>query len=47
MEDVARTFPTPRIGHVDEVARAVMFLASDEATLLTGMDLDVTAGYLA
>jgi NAD(P)-dependent dehydrogenase (short-subunit alcohol dehydrogenase family) len=47
MEEIARSFPTPRIGHVDEVARAVMFLASDEATLLTGMDLDVTAGYLA
>lgn len=47
LEQMARSFPTPRIGHVDEVARAVMFLASDDATLLTGMDLDVTAGFLA
>ncbi|MBD2681950.1 hypothetical protein H6H03_31325 [Nostoc paludosum FACHB-159] len=30
-----------------EMAEAVMFLASNQATSLTGMDLDVTGGYLA
>lgn len=47
LEGIAKMFSMPRIGSTDEVARAVMFLASDEATLLTGMDLDVTGGYLA
>ncbi|WP_264320038.1 SDR family oxidoreductase [Zarconia navalis] len=31
----------------EEMARAVMFLASDEATFINGMDLDVTGGQLA
>lgn len=43
----AATFVTPRIMTTDEIARAVMFLASDEATSITGMDLDVTGGQLA
>ena len=30
-----------------EMARSVLFLASDEATPLDGMDLDVTGGQLA
>ena len=43
----ARTFVTPRIMTVDEIARAVMFLASGDASSVTGMDLDVTGGQLA
>jgi NAD(P)-dependent dehydrogenase (short-subunit alcohol dehydrogenase family) len=31
----------------NEMARAVMFLASDEASCVNGMDLDVTGGQLA
>jgi NAD(P)-dependent dehydrogenase (short-subunit alcohol dehydrogenase family) len=31
----------------DEIARAVMFLASEEATSISGMDLDATGGQLA
>lgn len=46
-EEVVKTMPTPRIGRTDEIARAVMFLASDDATLVTGMDLDITGGFLA
>jgi NAD(P)-dependent dehydrogenase (short-subunit alcohol dehydrogenase family) len=30
----------------EEMARAVMFLASDEASVITGMDMDATGGYL-
>lgn len=44
---IANTFTTPRIMNTDEIARTVMFLASDEATSVTGMDLDVTGGQLA
>ena len=39
--------PIKRINTADEMARAVMFLASDDATSMTGMDLDVTGGWLA
>ena len=39
--------PIKRINTTDEMARAVMFLASDDATSMTGMDLDVTGGWLA
>lgn len=46
-DKVAATFVTPRVMTTDEIARAVMFLSSDEATSLTGMDLDVTGGQLA
>lgn len=46
-EQAAQTFVTPRIMTTDEIARAVMFLASDDATSVTGMDLDVTGGQLA
>jgi hypothetical protein len=31
----------------DEIASAVMFLASEDATSVTAMDLDVTGGQLA
>ncbi len=46
-EDMAPNFATPRIMTAPEMARAVMFLASDEATSINGMDLDVTGGQLA
>ncbi len=46
-EQAAPTFVTPRIMTADEIARTVMFLASEEATSVTGMDLDVTGGQLA
>jgi NAD(P)-dependent dehydrogenase (short-subunit alcohol dehydrogenase family) len=46
-EQMAPNFVTPRIMKTDEIAHAVMFLASDEATFVNGMDLDVTGGQLA
>ncbi len=46
-EQVAPNFTTPRIMDVKEMASAVMFLASDQATSMTGMDLDVTGGHMA
>jgi NAD(P)-dependent dehydrogenase (short-subunit alcohol dehydrogenase family) len=35
-----------RITTVEEMARTVMFLASDEASAITGTDIDVTAGQM-
>jgi NAD(P)-dependent dehydrogenase (short-subunit alcohol dehydrogenase family) len=46
-EAAAASFVTPRILTAEEIARAVMFLASDDASSVTGMNLDVTAGQLA
>lgn len=46
-DQMAPNFVTPRIMDPHEMAVGVMFLASDEATALNGMDLDATGGQLA
>ena len=46
-EAVTPTMVTQRIMTTEEMARAVMFLASDDASSLTGTDLDVTGGHFA
>ena len=43
---VAR-IPLGRFGDVDEVAKAALFLASDDASYVTGHTLAVDGGYLA
>ena len=39
--------PMGRIGSVDEVAHAVLFMASDDASYITGAELVVDGGYTA
>lgn len=39
--------PLPRLGTPDDVARAALFLASDEATFITGANLMVDGGWSA
>jgi NAD(P)-dependent dehydrogenase (short-subunit alcohol dehydrogenase family) len=37
--------PTARMAHPDEVAQAILFLASNDATCITGAYLPVDGGY--
>ena len=46
-EKVLATVPLGRAGTADEAAWAVLFLASDEASYITGTELVVDGGYLA
>jgi NAD(P)-dependent dehydrogenase (short-subunit alcohol dehydrogenase family) len=43
---VSRT-PMPRLGRPDDVANAALFLASDEATFMTGENILVDGGWMA
>ncbi len=44
---VTEKIPMGRIGSVEEVAYGVLFLASDEASYITGTELVIDGGYLA
>lgn len=43
---VAKEYPLKRIVNAEEIARAVMWLSSDDASCIVGMDVDATGGYL-
>jgi NAD(P)-dependent dehydrogenase (short-subunit alcohol dehydrogenase family) len=45
--DTLRRIPLGRIGTIDDVVAAALFLASDEASLVTGTSLLVDGGYTA
>lgn len=47
IEGFASVHPMKRLGRPDEPANAIVFLASDEASFVTGADLPVDGGYLA
>jgi NAD(P)-dependent dehydrogenase (short-subunit alcohol dehydrogenase family) len=42
-----RRTPLPRIGRPDDVANAALYLASDQATYMTGVNLMVDGGWMA
>ena len=43
-DEFARNVPLGRMGDPDEVAKAVSFLASDEASYVSGVELYVDGG---
>jgi NAD(P)-dependent dehydrogenase (short-subunit alcohol dehydrogenase family) len=45
--DLIARYPLGRLGRADEIARAIAFLASDEASFITGTCLVVDGGYTA
>ena len=47
LEAIKKLHPMGRIGDPAEVANAILFLASDEASFITGVVLPVDGGYLA
>ena len=42
-----RLIPLKRLGRPEEVANAILFLASDEASFITGTELIVDGGFTA
>ncbi len=46
-EKMLRNVPLRRAGEVDEVGNAVLFLASDEASYITGSEIHVDGGFVA
>ena len=47
LESYGRTHPLGRIGTPEDIANAVVFLASDKASFITGDYLCVDGGYMA
>lgn len=45
-KSIEKSVPLGRVGQKDEVARAAVFLASDESSYITATDLTVDGGYM-
>ncbi len=47
LEEIKKRVPARRLGHVDDIASAVLFLASSSASYITGQVLTVDGGLVA
>jgi NAD(P)-dependent dehydrogenase (short-subunit alcohol dehydrogenase family) len=47
LETIKAAHPMKRLGEPSEVAEAILFLASDQASFITGAVLPVDGGFLA
>ncbi|WP_296676381.1 SDR family oxidoreductase [Novosphingobium sp.] len=47
MDKLARQIPLKRVGHVDDIAYGVLYLASDESRFVTGAELKIDGGISA
>jgi NAD(P)-dependent dehydrogenase (short-subunit alcohol dehydrogenase family) len=46
LDGMAAQVPMKRLGHPDEIASAVLFLASDQSSFMTGAELAVDGGQI-
>lgn len=46
-QQLARAAPLGRLGHVDDVTAAIVYLASDESAFVTGVELPIDGGLTA
>ncbi|TGV30051.1 SDR family oxidoreductase, partial [bacterium M00.F.Ca.ET.168.01.1.1] len=46
-ESIIAVTPMGRAGRPDEIAFGVLYLASDESSFVTGLELNIDGGYLA
>ena len=44
LEKIIATIPVGRLGHAEEIARAVLFLVGDDAGFITGSTLSINGG---
>ena len=44
LEKIVAKIPVGRLGHADEITRAVMFLIADSATFVTGSTMSINGG---
>ena len=45
LKNIGSTVPLGRMGNPDEIAKAVLFLASDDSSFVTGIELFVDGGF--
>jgi len=45
LKSISSTVPLGRMGNPDEIAKAAVFLASDDSSFVTGIELFVDGGF--